>query len=497
MVNQLTVTLPSTLLQPGCYYLICAAETAPKFTGVARLLATDPFPALSNSGARLVLVDASGRAIHSLMYQSSWHELASCRNGGYALEMRNTNEPCLTEGNWGSSTDYTGGTPGQPNSIAPDSERPDAALWRVAVTDSGTLKLYFSEPVDSLLAADPMFYSVNKGMGHPQQVHQGWPQSQVTELVFQQPLRKGEHYTLSVTADVCTCTGASFLSEASVTFCTAEKPLPGEIRLNEVLYEPCEGCIEFIELRNVSDKTLELKGCYLSVEVGDTGSDITTEYWPLPPEGYVVLAQSFRGIDGAEWFSRASQVVYMEDFPSLRNTGSYLQLTSPDHEVLDAVNYFPDDHHPILVDTKGVSLERIHAESGGGKKLWQSASADAGFMTPASPNSQEEQLDDGSIVVLSSKVITPNGDGAQEQLIIQYRLALEGSIGRVYIYNAGGVLQKVLAEGTLLGTHGEIIYQGTDRSDALVPDGYYLVYFEALHPSGEKFVQKKSFVVAR
>ena len=98
---------------------------------------------------------------------------------------------------------------------------------------------------------------------------------------------------------------------------------------------------------------------------------------------------------------------------------------------------------------------------------------------------------------IEPETITPNDDGMDDDLNISYILDEEGYMGCVIIFDVDGRKCRMLANGTLLGTSGEFIFDGRSEDHLVLPTGYYIVFFEAYNRAGKRFTSKKPFVIAR
>lgn len=140
------LSLPPYLLPSGAYLTLTRTEAQTLFPGAVAGVAS--FPSLSNSGAALALRSPSGILIHSLSYSGAWHTETAKQDGGWALEMKDINNPCAGAENWASSTHTSGGTPGSENSVKQvfaDAQRPFPI--RVGIPSADSVLVYFSEPL--------------------------------------------------------------------------------------------------------------------------------------------------------------------------------------------------------------------------------------------------------------------------------------------------------------------------------------------------------------
>jgi hypothetical protein len=155
--------------------------------------------------------------------------------------------------------------------------------------------------------------------------------------------------------------------------------------------------------------------------------------------------------------------------------------------------------HGILVSNpEGVSLERVDfnrtsSELGN----WQSAAQTVGFATPTAKNScyaHIEEVDEP--FVLSSGTFSPDGDGYEEVLFIDYKMPAANFSATVSIYNIRGNFVKEICRNMTLGSEGRLTWDGSKANNAKVPVGPYIIYIEAFHPDGKVYKYKKTCVVA-
>ncbi len=212
----------------------------------------------------------------------------------------------------------------------------------------------------------------------------------------------------------------------------------------------------------------------------------------------MIVAGSYTGIDSPEMFSGAERIAYMGNMPRIPNEGSQVYLFTGEANICDAASYSPAYHHDLLTDSRGVALERISCiRSGLEPDNWHSASSDAGYQTPAAPNSQNESENSVFQVEISPKTITPNGDGLDDELLVRYKMETQGYMIRIMVFDKNGRKINTLANGEILGTEGQYIFNGKDYNGGSLASGYYILFFDAYNEKGDRHRVKKSFVVAR
>jgi hypothetical protein len=484
-------------MQAGEFMVLCDDTSASLFDGDIPVLPVHSMGALNNSEAEIIIQDKSGKLIHAVQYTSQWLNDAGKKAGGWSLEMIDPESPCEMRGNWGASNDYRGGTPGEENSIASVwSRQSDPELWRVAVTDSGSVMIYFSEPLDSIRSTNTSFFWVDQSIGSPESSKPSWPVVNSMELFFNREFTEWKDYQLSITRDPSDCSGNPFLDSGNNLFRVPQKCDSADVIINEIMFDPGEDCNEYIELFNRTEKTIEVKDWQL--QVGNKSlKTLTNDYFPLLPGTYAIIAPDITGINDPGRFIDAQKIIEIPDLSSLPNEGAIIKLTDKDGNTIDQVLYDPAWHHELNAETQGKSLERI-SSTGSGMDMnnWQSASSTYGYQTPGEKNSQTEGFENTNELTVKPKTITPNSDGYDDELQICYQLDESDYMTRILIYDLNGRLRRIIANGSIPGTEGCYYFDGKGENGAILPTGYYILFFEAYNKHGKRLREKLSFIIA-
>lgn len=272
--------------------------------------------------------------------------------------------------------------------------------------------------------------------------------------------------------------------------------LPGEIVFNEILPDPYAGGSEYIELYNRSDKTLSINN--LSVSVRKTDGTLGTRYplspvtQPINPGDYVLLTKSAEGVSSFYLLSSPDAVHELPRLPILANTASTLVLfRKSDETIIDEVSYSSKWHASSIKDKKGVALERISPEEKTQNPAnWTSASASSGFGTPGYRNSQYRTSPENA-----TGIETPVYMKEGSYYSIRYHLEQSGYNCRIFIYNIRGMLIAEIANHELLGTSGELTWDGNLPDKRRLSPGVYLFYAEIYHHDGKTQQFKKPFLI--
>ena len=158
-----------------------------------------------------------------------------------------------------------------------------------------------------------------------------------------------------------------------------------------------------------------------------------------------------------------------------------LNFITQKSNTIDILEYNLDMHHPLLSEVDGVSLERISPDL----EEWQSSSSVSGYGTPTYQNSQYYQAYSFGEVSLIPKIFSPNNDGFEDVLTINWNFDRSDLMGSISIFNSEGVLRKVIVnnEITIENTpaHSYAFCTDTIYHEALIEKvkGVDLLYHEA------------------
>lgn len=493
-----TITLPPRMLNPGEYYILASTTAASEFESNA--IGVSGFPSLNNSGEQLIL-SLNGRLIFSLKYDPDWHDEEKT-DGGYSLEMRDIQNPCLEdESNWGSSEDSSGGTPGEANSVSetiPDSFGPEVIAATAITSDS--VRISFSEKIDPE-SVQIAVASLNPNIPIDQiQFNSSYPAS--ISVTFTNELEASTPYTLSI-ENVTDCSGNE-IQQGSIVFALPVQAENDDIRLSEVLFNPRSNGVDFVEVYNDSEKYISLKNWKLG-NLDDDGSIddidvITSNELVINPNAYLVFTTDVNILLTNYPKGVAANFIEVSSMPTYANDEGTVLLIDQSETVVENFSYNEDFHYNLLESVDGVSLERVsfqEATSNGDN--WRSASSTEGFATPGYSNSQSFQNNQPKgKVTASPEVFIPGNTGSgRDFTTINYQFDQPGQFANVNIYDQTGRLVKNLAQGVLLSTSGFLRWDGDTNDGSVARMGYHLIIFEIYDSSGNSEIIKETVVVGR
>jgi hypothetical protein len=499
--DAVTVSLPTYQLAPGSFLVLGKSEAESSFSG--SFLGVSGFPSLTNAGGTLVLRNAENKLVHSVTYSDDWIRETFKREGGWAMEMRDRNNPCAGISNWSASTHPDGGTPGALNSVDgsnPDGERPFPL--RVGIPAPDSLIVYFSETL-KLSTLSTSYFSFPEGPGSVQEVVPVEPRLEQVVLKSSNSFAPGVTYRMNISDSVRDCAGNFFEIKAPLFFRVPDEIEPGDVIINEVLFDPKEDGIDFLEFYNRSDKSVDLAQLFLS-DV-DSATNTLSSKLTIADRSAILMAGDHvvfsvdRKQVYQQYFTPHPQVFWdVLSLPSLSNSGGSVALVNQDLQEIDAFTFSDDFHFSLLSNPDGVSLERINPEGVTQSRYnWTSAAASVGYGTPGYTNSQTGAAaeSDGAIS-LSPEVFSPDQDGFEDVLFIRYQFEKPGNVLSINVFDEGGRLVKKLINNAYCGISGDFVWDGGTDNGIMPKIGIYLLVAEWYNEDGTRGRAKKTCVLA-
>lgn len=379
--------------------------------------------------------------------------------------------------------------------------QPDEAgprLLKAAPVTENNLLLTFTEALQPALAEDAGRYELDGPPVWAAAVSADRPDQVM--LTLGEPLQPSVIYTLRV-REAADCLGNRWEEEA-IPVALPEPPAPGDIVLNEILFDPQVGGKDFLEFVNRSEKVLQISD--LSLSNGEQQEAISNSLLLFPGELFALSEEPEDVL--ARYPCPHPERLLFNELPTFGpDTGTVLLLYAqfPDTQllVIDSFRYDKDYHHPLLKERKGVSLERQRPELGStDRHNWQSAAENWGFATPTGQNSQffESSFSDTvSFFQLEHPTFSPDGDGHRDVLRIHYRTDHPGYLLQAAVFDAAGRPVAMLARNESLGQEGLIGWTGSSGGNRPAPSGVYVLLLEAFHPEGAVVRQRLSCVLSR
>jgi hypothetical protein len=476
------------VLLPGEYAVVCGSTRAAQFVAYGKVFGLSNFPSLTNAADQLVLLGKDGRTLFEISYSDAWYKDTRKKDGGWTLEMLNTANPCGGLENWAGSLDPSGGTPGRRNSgqtATPDRTAPK--LLRALALSATSVRLFFAEKLDSVGAAAPALYALSTGTVVVRAAPIS-PDFRVVDLTLGTPLVPNQPLTVTAQRAI-DCAGNAAGPATSAPFALPVPVAPGNVVVNEVLFNPRSGGVDFVELLNRSATYIDMRGWQLGGQKTDGSlawEPISAEAWVLGPGQLVVLTTRPDVVQAQYSTNNPEAFLALPALPSYPDASGLVVVADALGKELDRYAYDEKQHLALLDSRDGVSLERIRAAGPGLPVNFHSAASSVGYATPGRPNSQQQQSDPAGtgILTLEPELFTPDDDGQQDFTTLSYRLDGPGYVGSVTIYDAQGRLVRQLARNETLPTTGFWRWDGLNAQNQKAAVGYYVLLVELFRADG-------------
>ncbi len=496
-------TFGKVAIAAGGYLILCKKETHEAFSSYGKTYSFSGF-SLTNGGESLKLFDRNGQLISSVQYDKSWYDDNARAEGGWSLEQINPENICSGRDNWKAADNSAGGTPGAQNSVY-DTQIILPEVSALQLPDNHTLQLTFTQKMDSAILTNPDFYSVSPDASQIENTESPGNHTSI-RLMFAAPFDTATIYTLTVSGNLQNCTGDVMAGDTSLRFGLPQPVASRDVVINEVLFNPLEGGVDYVELYNRSHKTIDLSSLILGTVRKSPPNPPDSLFYYLSfdqtlflPGDFLVLTSSPEKVKAQYITKNLHAFLRVAPFPAFNKDEGSVLLFRQLHKV-DAFDYSEKMQYPLLNYTQGVALERISSD---GKtndpNNWHSAAESVGFGTPGYRNSQSTSENPDSIsgtIDIDPDIFSPDNDGYQDVLHIKYKFETSGNTMTINIFNASGQLVRRLINNEYVGTEGVVSWDGLndDGTKALV--GIYVLYIKIFDQSGKVMQLKKTAVLA-
>jgi len=492
---------PDATIKKGEQYILCHVSDTVVFSKYGKTCGLKSFPVLTDAGKCMVICDSSDIMIHGVEYSSSWYGDNLKSEGGWSLEMIDTNYPFYFDDNWKASVSINGGTPGKPNSVS--ATNPDCdfeGVLNVFPDDSLSLRVLFSEPVYNIVNLKE---EIRIGDRHVDSVKSS--EHLRREWIFKpaEYFKRGRRYKLILPAGLTDFAGNK-VQRSSMEFGLPETPGAGDIVFNELLFNPLPGDADYIELCNVSEKIIDASKISVASKSFENGKissafAVSAVSRCFLPGMYYVITENKPAVISRYFSSCGDNIFSISQLPSMPDDQGHLILFNRALEILDEMTYSEKQHLPFLSGREGIALEKINPEALSSLSgNWHTASEASGWGTPGAKNSMFSEISAGERnVSLSSTRLSPDSDGNEDLLFIHFKLSGNGNVANITIFDETGNSVRKLAENFFIGNKGTVVWDGTSDDGSLLQRGIYIIYISVFDEDGKTERWKKVCTVLR
>ncbi|MBK6977388.1 MAG: lamin tail domain-containing protein [Cytophagaceae bacterium] len=294
---------------------------------------------LSNEGNLLIIENPQKEYITSVNYSNSWYSKG--REEGYSLEMIDESQACRGKENWASSVATIGATPGGANSVGKiliDTELPFPVSQNI---NGSILQIYFNENIDNKDFNIGNFEIISGDFSIQKVVFDKFS-TDFVEIFIDRVIEEGESLELKLKT-LTDCIG-NLNTDIILSFSNVPAPQQGEILISEILFNPAVGGEDFVEIKNISEKPLNLKNWKLAKRAKDGSfsgiSLISSKDLIVKPTEYLAFSKNKTAVlSQYPESSVPDNIRELSSFPSLNNDQDLVLLLNENELVMDSVFY--------------------------------------------------------------------------------------------------------------------------------------------------------------
>ena len=499
--------IPEFRLPARSYVILCSINTLSLFNSVTNAIAVPGFPTLNNDvGDKLVLSDLNGIIIDRLEFNNNYYHNSNKGDGGWTIERIDPDFTCANENNWLASSSPLHGTPGTINSVNGvfmDENQP--YLTNAWLEDSSTITLVMSEPVTNG-TNDPANFQIladDGGILNPSQ-SQSIGRGDTIQLQFNSPLLKGI-YIVKILSSVKDCPGNSVLADRVLRVGFAQHADVNDVLINELMYYCYEDGNDFLEIYNCSEKIIDLQkwvvaeGDYTDSTLIVEEAQITIGHKLLFPGDFLLLSESDKLVKNHYSCMDPFAFLNISGMPNFNSAEGRAIIFDDEGKKIDSFQYSDDQQFPLVVNSRGVSLERLStSEKNDLSNNWHSAAATAGFATPGYRNSQQAgNASGGSDISVDDEIFSPDNDGYDDVLTVHYAFPHPGTVLSLNVYDFNGLPVRTLLSGQTVSSDGLITWDGLKEDWSIAGSGIYILMGKSFDLEGHSSVYRKAIYLTR
>jgi hypothetical protein len=383
--------------------------------------------------------------------------------------------------------------------VSVNQSTPELTIKKLLLVNSNLLTITFNSPIDPVSIHSGNFKMADENNQNISiiQVVAGSNSNLSIDISFSKV--EGTELTLLV-SDLSDLSGKTMKPETR-TISYSFPPEAESILINEILFNPFSGGVDFVELINVSENSIPVHRLMLATR-NDTLAlkqiyPLCTEKRYLKPGQHLCCTKDSAIIMAQYFTNNPEAFCQMKSFPSFSDDAGIVVLLNDSLEVLDEFHYSAKMHSPFLADENGVSLERISIEKPtADRNNWASAASSVGFATPGLPNSQSGSSDEiQDEITPEPQAFSPNDDGYNDELAIRFKLSKPGYIANVRIFDIAGRQVAFLVKNQSLAQEGSWIWKGDNDSGQKQTIGVYIILVELFDQAGHTKAFKKTCMI--
>lgn len=475
--------------KPFEYLVLCSKEYRNVWDSNVHIIPLNKMLSLANEKDTIRLLDVQQNEIDELIYSNSIMPKEKFE-GGYSFEKIGNMWNCNDAMAWQASKNSLGGSPGKINSSIDEysliAKKVTEYHWlsnnKICITNESGF-----DSVSTIIISDRNddLYSIKINS------------DKSLEVDIKNEFREGEIKELHLYQ--MNCLGVEL--DTSLIIYKKHSPKKNELIINEILFNPYPSSVDFIELYNNSDYTIDAKSLRFwdgknTIEIGKNVLNENANTFILP-HSYFVITTSSSDISIHYSVPHPDQVIELKTMPSLPDNHGTLSLSNELDELLDQVEYDEKFHLSWIKNPEGRSLERKRiAPEHNNQSNWSSATDEIGYASPTGKNSQHQNSTDIEVKKfwLSKDVLNPIKNASDQQLELNYTLITDAQYVNVKLYTKSGVFLKEIIHDSSIRNSG-ILSWDLAINGQLLAVGTYILSVESYSENGQYQYYKIPFII--
>ncbi len=454
-----------------------------------------PFGFLANSYGELSLANSKDMVLDRIVYTDDYYGSDIKAEGGWTLERINLEHSCTGPENWRASISTIGGTPGQVNSVPVNQYNPEVSSYLGWGLEGNRILHVYFEGSPNLGSANIEIYPNTQGIDSLfalDATRNHWC------MFLKNPLNSEDTIVLKF-IDLMSC--SEEIHESVYEKVSLPEPLDsGNLRIDEVMFQPHSDCPEFVEVWNTGQKPIDLKGLRLVVADSPNqqpyaSSDLWHKYFSLKPNNRMVIGSSRANLMSCYSGCQALNSSELKRFPALKDDGACIGIANQSLQLLDFAVFDNDLHHSTLAETEGHSLQRLDVHmSGDESRNWRTS---PNYESAGLPVLSEGQNLEKQLFWVESSCFSPNGDGLNDYLELKLKLGSKPAWIELLVLNVNGQEVGSILERTWHLGDFILNWDGQLSNQAMLNVGMYQVLARLHWDTGKIDVYRKIFAVCK
>jgi hypothetical protein len=473
------VKLTAYSLHPDSVVIICSVNSCRHFSS-KNCIEINALPNLNNNADSIFIWANDSLLIDFVEYNVSNMPADFRRDGGYSMVRKEYPGDCVFSQKIEFAQDNIGGSPGF---ILPVQKRSGLSIQATVLSAS---EICVDMNADISVWKDG-FYT---GMEILHKTNNQYRYGASYTYRLGQVLEDGSRYNFQIDS-IFTCRNQVKHIGSEIEIIYPKQIHTNEVFINEVLYNPNSGGVDFIELYNSTSKYIQLQNSHF---YNQTNTALQHVYIPgsivIEPFGFVTLT-SDTAILARQYSNMVrSNAFQLVRFLSLPDAGGTLIWLNNSGDTLDRVSYGDAYQNALHRDTEGYSLEKISSSVFGFYPAnWTTSAV---YATPGYVNSQQAQASGvhPKPFYCHPCHVTTNLNGVNDYALLHIGEMAQGDFGSISIYRLSGEKVVDLVVNQLLGSSNTFQWNGQQQGGGMLEDGIYVAVAEWWSPDGKTNVSK-------